>query len=185
MVSQAIAEAADVVAAIPWLGSRDLGAPACTIVLALWDGLDLTIGWIGDSRAYWADALGCQRLTTDHSWIEEQVVSGQLSREAAEADGRAHAITRWLGADAPPELCSIRTIRPAAAGRLILCTDGLWNYTPEPTDLARRLSLAPGADASTTANALVRYAISRGGHDNVTVAVAEILPSPTGSMEGT
>ena len=107
VVREAIARAAAAVVAVPWLedGSRD--APSCTVVLAVWDGADVTVGWLGDSRAYWLDGAGCRQLTVDHSWAEEQVSSGRLSREMAEADGRAHAITRWLGADAPPGPCPI------------------------------------------------------------------------------
>jgi serine/threonine protein phosphatase PrpC len=182
VVTAAAADAVAAVTEIPWLVSGNRDAPACTMVLALWDGLDITVGWLGDSRAYWADEHGCRPLTVDHSWAEEQVASERLSREAAEADGRAHAITRWLGADAPPGPCPIRTHRPGTPGRLIVCTDGLWNYTPEPADLARRLAVEEAAgDALTTARSLVRYALARGAHDNVTVAVAEIVPSPNGS----
>ena len=77
-----------------------------------------------------SDAAGCRRLTSDHSWAEEEVRAGRLSRAAAEADGRAHAITRWLGADASTQDFPVQTLRPANAGHLVLCTDGLWNYLP-------------------------------------------------------
>jgi serine/threonine protein phosphatase PrpC len=183
VVRAAIADAAAAVAAVPWLPIRDRGAPSCTVVLALWDGLHVTVGWIGDSRAYWVDRDACWPLTVDHSWAEEQVGSGRLSREAAEADGRAHAITRWLGADAPPGSCPVRTIRPERPGRLLACSDGLWNYAPEPADVARLVAEQGAGNPLTTARALVRYALSRGGQDNVTVAVADIVPL-TGLQEG-
>lgn len=176
LVRDAVARAAAAVVAVPWQddGSRD--APSCTAVLALWDGADLTVGWLGDSRAYWVDADGCQQLTVDHSWAEEQVGSGQLSREMAEADSRAHAITRWLGADAPADPCPTTSLRPRRPGRLIVCTDGLWNYTPTADELGGFVLAQDSAEPLAVARSLVRHAVSLGGHDNVTVAVADIVP---------
>jgi serine/threonine protein phosphatase PrpC len=167
------------VSGVPWLSVPERDAPSWTIVAALWDGVDVTVGWAGDSRAYWLDPSGCRRLTTDHSWAEEEVRAGRLSRAAAEADGRAHAITRWLGADAVPQDFPLQTLRPTDAGHLVVCTDGLWNYLPRDGDLERVMTTAPG-DGSPVAAArsLVRHALASGGHDNVTVAVAAIDPRP-------
>jgi PPM family protein phosphatase len=183
VVHEAVARAAQAVVAVPWLddGSRD--APSCTVVLAIWDGVDLTVGWLGDSRAYWVGGDECQQLTVDHSWAEEQVGSGQLSREVAEADGRAHAITRWLGADAPPGPCPTTSLRPLRPGRLIVCTDGLWNYTPGPDELGRLVVAQDSVAPLAVARSLVRHAVSLGGHDNVTVAVADLVPTITTPLE--
>ena len=121
VVTDALAEAAaGRVAACRGCSVPERDAPSCTVVAALWDGVDVTVGWAGDSRAYWLDPSGCRRLTIDHSWAEEQVRAGRLSRAAAEADGRAHAITRWLGADAVPQ--DVPACRPCArtdAGHLV------------------------------------------------------------------
>jgi serine/threonine protein phosphatase PrpC len=184
VVREAIGRAVDTVVAIPWMddGSRD--APSCTVVLTVWDGTDLTVGWLGDSRAYWVDDDGCRQLTVDHSWAEEQVSAGRLDRASAEADSRAHAITRWAGADAPDGRCPIASLRPRRSGRLIVCTDGLWNYAPLPDDLARLVTAQGDATPLALARSLVRHALARGGHDNVTVAVADIVPAITIPLEG-
>ena len=171
---RALAEGDDAVLAVPWMPSGDREAPACTVVAALWDGAVVTIGWAGDSRAYW---LGDEAtlLTLDHSWAQEQVSVGAMSVSAAKADGRAHAITRWLGADAPTGEPSIVTWRPAGAGRLVLCTDGLWNHFATTDELAGLVATCPaGASALAVARELTRTALARGGHDNVTVAVADM-----------
>jgi serine/threonine protein phosphatase PrpC len=135
------------------------------------------VAWAGDSRAYWLDAAGCRRVTSDHSWAEEEVRAGRLSRAAAEADGRAHAITRWLGADASSQDFPVQMLRPASPGHLVLCTDGLWNYLPRAGDLADAMT-AGSASASplAAARSCVRHALASGGHDNVTVAIAAIDP---------
>jgi serine/threonine protein phosphatase PrpC len=184
VVSEAVSRAAGAVVAIPWMedGSRD--APSCTVVLAVWDGDDLTVGWLGDSRAYWVDDDGCRQLTVDHSWAEEQVSAGHLDRATAEADSRAHAITRWAGADAPPGPCPVASFRPPRSGRLVVCTDGLWNYAATPDELGRLVPARADATPSTVARALVRHALAHGGHDNVTVAVADIDPPITSPLEG-
>jgi serine/threonine protein phosphatase PrpC len=184
VVREAVGRAVDTVVTIPWMDDGGRDAPSCTVVMAVWDGTDVTVGWLGDSRAYWVDEAGCRQLTVDHSWAEEQISAGRLDRESAEADSRAHAITRWAGADAPPGPCPIASLRPRRPGRLIVCTDGLWNYTPMTEDLARLVAAHGDATPSTVARSLVRHALAHGGHDNVTVAVAEIVPPITTALEG-
>ena len=51
-------------------------------------------------------------------------------------DPRAHMITRWLGADAPDLAPGITTFAPTHPGRVVVCSDGLWNYTPAAHELA-------------------------------------------------
>ncbi len=71
----------------------------------------------------------------------------------------------------------MQTLRPANAGHLVLCTDGLWNYLPRAGDLEHAMTTAPGdGSPAATARSLVRHALASGGHDNVTVAVAAIDP---------
>ena len=67
----------DTVVTIPWMDDGGRNAPSCTVVLAVWDGTDVTVGWLGDSRAYWVDEDGCRQLTVDHSWAEDQVSAGK------------------------------------------------------------------------------------------------------------
>jgi serine/threonine protein phosphatase PrpC len=151
----------------PQIGSE---APSCTFVSAIWDGESIIVGWAGDSRAYWVCPTEARQLTSDNSWIREE---GELNVNPD--DPRAHAITQWLGLDAPSRAPQIATFKPAECGRLILCSDGLWNYAPTTEAFAE---LVQGYSAAMTpidlARALASYALARGGHDNVTVAVADL-----------
>jgi len=62
-------------------------------------------------------------------------------------------------------------------GRLVLCTDGLWNYTPGAAELAKLLDDLPtAASAAAVARSLTDTALARGGHDNITVAVVDVRP---------
>jgi serine/threonine protein phosphatase PrpC len=172
----AVAAAHEAVMRVPWRRARSLAAPACTFVGAVWDHTTITLCGIGDSRAYWIGASS-RLLTVDDSWAQEQVDAGTMSEEDAGADSRAHGITRWLGADAPDEPYPVTSFRPDEAGRLIVCSDGLWNYAPSASAIAELVGAMP-ADASPLelSRALVDAALAAGGHDNVTVAVADVTP---------
>ena len=176
-VAEAIASAGEAVGQVPCLPSAGQAGASCTVVAAVWDGQEVTIGWAGDSRAYWVGADGSERLTLDHSWAQEQVDAQRMPTVVADGDRRAHAITRWLGKDAPGGPPSITVFQPVAEGRLILCSDGLWNYVATTDELGALVSgQRERASAGEVATALVRAALQRGGHDNVTVAVVELAP---------
>jgi serine/threonine protein phosphatase PrpC len=174
---QAICAAQEAVLEVPWARQPDLDAPSCTLVSATCHDGELVIGWVGDSRAYWIAGESSRLLTTDDSWAQEQVAAGLLSAEETSLDPRAHSITRWLGADAPEEAPNLVTIRPDEPGRLVLCSDGLWNYAPSAADIAALIeALPPEASALTVARSLTDTALAKGGHDNITVAVVNVQP---------
>ncbi|NGO69574.1 PP2C family serine/threonine-protein phosphatase [Streptomyces boncukensis] len=157
-------------------------APACTIVSALCAGGLLTVGWVGDSRAYWVPddhTIPAVRLTEDDSWAAQMVAAGLMDEAEAHADARAHAITGWLGADAYELDPHTASYQPEEAGVVVVCTDGLWNYA----ESAREMAAAVPHDALSrplhSAQHLVGYALDGGGHDNVTVAVVP-FPMPSG-----
>ncbi|GAA5079282.1 serine/threonine protein phosphatase PrpC [Thermocatellispora tengchongensis] len=142
----AVARAAEAIAA---LGTYE-DAPACTYVSAIVAPGRVTIGWVGDSRAYW---LGPRpvRLTSD-----DATETGML--------------TAWLGADAGEVIPQVSTFEPDTPGVVLVCSDGLWNYLPTAEEMA---AAAPGAATAplATAQALVRHALESGGRDNITVLV--------------
>jgi serine/threonine protein phosphatase PrpC len=174
-MSEAIIAAGDAVARVPWTRRADRDQPSCTLVAALCRGSEIVVGWVGDSRAYWVDDDGGDQLTTDDSWAQAQVSAGLMSESEARQDARAHSITRWIGADAPTEPPQIVTRRPARSGRLVVCSDGLWNYLSSPGELAQLIDALPeGASAAAVARALTDTAVLRGGRDNITVAVIEV-----------
>jgi serine/threonine protein phosphatase PrpC len=174
-MAEAIAAARVAVVQTPWTTRIDRDMPSCTLVSAAWRGRDVTIGWVGDSRAYWIAPGDARQLTVDESWAEEQIAEGRLSPEQVVGDRRFHSITNWVGADAPERPPRIATLTAEGAGRLILCSDGLWNYLSSPEELARIVSeLSVDAAPAAIARSLTETALARGGHDNVTVAVVDI-----------
>jgi serine/threonine protein phosphatase PrpC len=168
------AEAA--VDAVSALGRPGRSAPACTYVSAMVVGDVLVVGWIGDSRAYWLvpdEPESSCVLTTDDSWAAEAVAVGLLAPEAAYADPRAHAITRWVAADGPPGPAHVVAHAADREGVLLICSDGLWNHIPDPADLAR---LVHDDGPQATAAAMLEAALHDGGTDNTTLVVVEIAP---------
>jgi serine/threonine protein phosphatase PrpC len=160
----------------------DGAPPGTTIVAALVYRHRLTVGWVGDSRAYWASESGSELCTTDHSWINDVVANGGISVVEAMASPLAHALTRCLGplendAGYVDEVVpDVRTKVLTGPGHLILCTDGLWNYFPSAkaiADLARGAGEA--ADPEAVARFLVCRALAEGGGDNVSVAVHAVV----------
>jgi serine/threonine protein phosphatase PrpC len=138
--------------------------PACTFVSALWDGRNLTFGWVGDSRAYWITRNDARRITTDDAWQD------------------SHTLTRWIGADAPPGQPGVARFEPRAAGRVVVCSDGLWNYAAQTEELAALVGKAHEDEPSIAiAQKLTRVALAAGGHDNITVAVLTIDPTDADS----
>jgi PPM family protein phosphatase len=137
--------------------------------------------WVGDSRAYWLSDTSSIQLTQDHSWMNEVIAAGEMTEAEAEASVNAHAITRWLGADAhsdedyrhdEPSFATHRVTQP---GRLMVCSDGLWNYAPPPTALQDLVTRSPtNRDTIEILQHCLDFALSCGGQDNITIAVLNI-----------
>jgi PPM family protein phosphatase len=167
----ATAQAAVSQLAAPLPTDRD--PPSTTLVAAVVQDQTATIAWLGDSRAYWlTPTTQVQQLTHDDSWFNQAVETGEMSVTEASRSPNAHAITRWLGADAGADCQpTIVTFTLPSAGYLLLCTDGLWNYAATPQKMTELIQPQLSCDVITIAKFLVDYAIQRGGHDNITVAL--------------
>lgn len=157
--------------------------PSCTFVAALVDHGVAVVATVGDSRAYWLpDAPGSapRQLTPDDSYAAEQMAAG-VPRAEAETGVGAHAITRWLGSDAPEDITPHTSdLDLDEDGWLLVASDGLWNYCSEATDLralvhdtVAQLGTA-GRHPATLAQALTDFALGRGGMDNITVALVRV-----------
>jgi serine/threonine protein phosphatase PrpC len=186
-VTAAMAEAVTVARAaverVPWVATQRLAAPSCTLVAAVWDGRAITVASVGDSRAYWIGSDVSVLLTDDDSWALEQVRAGELTPEAAAAHPWAHAITNWIGADAPDEALRVDTFEPDGDGVLIVCSDGLWNYASDADALAAHVRALDASTPHEIASALAQFALDQGGADNVTVAVVATTSSSLQSEE--
>jgi PPM family protein phosphatase len=171
-LEQGIEAALKAVSNIPIDPSNTTDPSSTTIVTAIVQGKIATIAWLGDSRAYWISPTKSLQLTQDDSWMREAVESGEYTIAQAEASPHAHAIVRWLGADVIDDgQPNLITFTIPSAGYLLLCTDGLWNYAPDPTYLHHLVLQAPSSDSLEISRHLISYANQQGGQDNITVGI--------------
>jgi PPM family protein phosphatase len=167
-----VAAALQAVAKIPSDPKLNIDPSSTTIVTAIVRDRIATIGWIGDSRAYWLAPDKSLQLTQDDSWLRDAIESGTYTPEEAEASPYAHAIVRWLGADTADDgKPHLMTFNIPTQGYLLLCTDGLWNYAPDPAYLYHTLQQAPTLDSLAIVRHLINYANQQGGQDNITVGI--------------
>lgn len=141
-----------------------------TMTAAILEGERLVIAQVGDSRAYLLHKDSLQQITRDHSLMADMVEAGQLTEEEARVHPNRSVITRALGSD-PHMLPDLYEINVEAGDRLLLCSDGLSTMV---TDAEITETMLRIGDAQRCANVLVNKAISAGGHDNVTVIIADV-----------
>ena len=148
-------------------------APSSTFVCGILTKDEITVGWIGDSRAYWISdsaTTPSRRLTIDDTLVAQLVEAGMDEADAAK-HLNAHALARWVGADAEEGPPNIMVLRPDAPGRLVVCSDGLWNYLPDVEALAARVDPSSDTPPLKLAAELTSVANELGGHDNITTVV--------------
>ncbi len=125
--------------------------------------------WAGDSRLYRLQGGEIEMLTTDHSYVAELVLAGELTWDEAEHHPQSNAITRAVGVGEELELEKIRgQIFPG--DRFLLCSDGLTKYAGFET-LRRILSTEP---IETVSESLLHLALEGGGADNISIIVIDI-----------
>lgn len=169
--------AAGAAAAVAALHRPDEGgtAPACTFVSAVVSGGRITVGWIGDSRAYWLAGRGdppSQCLTTDDTWAGHAVRSGRQTSQEAYGDGRTGPLWRWLGDAADREPAQVVTLETTGSGTVLLCSDGLWSYLWNSEELAA--VVRETGDPLSAASRLIELALESGGRDNITAVVVAV-----------
>jgi len=130
------------------------------------------IGHIGDSRAYLLRDGELERLTRDHSLVQEQLDQGLLTSDRARGHPLNHILTRALG--------TVKHVSPdvysgacAPGDVYLLASDGLTDMLDEEdiqAILCEAEALEPGVVT------LIKSANAAGGLDNITAVAAEILP---------
>jgi protein phosphatase len=131
---------------------------------------EVVIGHVGDSRAYRLRDGIIQRLTRDHSLVEEMRRRGQITEEQAEDHPQRSIITRALGPEPEVEV-DIQSV-PAEPGDIfMLCSDGL---TTMLADERIRVIIEEAVSLEAATRALIEEANIAGGRDNITVLLFEI-----------
>lgn len=151
---------------------KDLEGLGTTCIALMRSGNKLAMVHIGDSRAYVLRGEALTQVTTDHSFVQYLVESGQITPEEAEHHPNKNVVLRVLG-DSQADVTPDETIREAVVGdRWLLCSDGLSGVvSPETLGAV----LAEIDDPGECAEELIRLALRAGGPDNITCVVADIV----------
>ncbi len=141
------------------------GGTTMTAVLLL--GSQMTIGHVGDSRAYSINNGQIEILTRDHSLVERLKELGQLTAEEAESHPQRNVLYRAIGQGANLEIDVFTTTAPKG-GHLLICSDGLWGVVPDP-QIKHVVNDAPHPQIA--CEQLVQAANLAGGPDNISVVI--------------
>jgi protein phosphatase len=129
------------------------------------------LGHVGDSRGYRLRKGSLERLTHDHTWVQEQVDAGRLTVMQARRHPYASTLTQAVGVD-PPTHPDIVELEAAAGDVFLLCSDGLSGMVSE--ERIEQLLKQHASDLDSAAFSLVEEANLEGGADNITVALLAV-----------
>ncbi len=143
-----------------------------TMVSALQLGAQVIIAHVGDSRAYCVHGNEATQITVDHTYVQEWLIDGKITPEQALTHPQGHILSRCLGVmpEVEPSVDCYAVGEPAAGNAediIVLTSDGLHRMISleEMAEVVRSMS------PQEAALYMVELAKSRGGHDDMTVAV--------------
>jgi serine/threonine protein phosphatase PrpC len=150
----------------------DASGMGTTITVALFENGIVSIGHVGDSRAYLIRDRKVDQLTEDHSLVAELVRSGRLSPEEAESHPQRSVITRALGTDPDVDVDSF-SVEAKPGDLFLICSDGLTSMVADEEifDVVE----PHRDDLDVAAKELVNAANRSGGEDNITVVFFEVV----------
>jgi protein phosphatase len=149
---------------------RNAPGGGTTLTAALILGDQVTIGHVGDSRAYFAEADGeLNAITKDHSLVKRLLELGQISEKEASIHPQRNVLYRAVG-QTEPYRPDIDTLTFPAPGSLLLCSDGLWGVVGK-TNLQKILRKT--SSPMEICEKMVDLANQAGGPDNITVILVQ------------
>lgn len=149
-------------------GHADRRGMGTTMVVLLVLGERAVIGHVGDSRAYLLRDGRLRQLTSDHSWVNEQVKLGLMNDDAAQRHPMRNIVTRALGSR-PEVAVDLTTVQAGPGDVFLLCSDGL--NTMLSDDQIHEILRNHRHNPEAACRGLVEAANRHGGEDNVTVVV--------------
>ena len=165
LTTQANATIADVITNNPRLDG--MGTTACG---GTFDGVDLNVIHIGDSRGYIYSGSTLRRLTHDHSYVQSLIDDGRLDEEAAMNHPHRSLILKVINGqpDLAPDFFHLTL---SDGDRIMFCSDGLCGLVTDA-----QIETVLGLDSlEETMDTLVSLAHAAGGTDNITIAMADVV----------
>jgi protein phosphatase len=144
---------------------------ATTVVAVLVEGGVAEGAHVGDSRVYLIRDGRINRITSDHSWVNEQVLSGVIDSEQARNHPLRNVVTRALGGRPDLEV-DVQSVKLESGDRLLLCSDGLTTMLVDDEILRIVLGGEAGVEQ---ARELIEAANRSGGEDNTTAILLKMF----------
>ena len=145
---------------------RGKGRMATTLIVSIFRNTEVTIGHVGDSRAYLVQGGKAQQITADHTYAAMQQKLGLISAQEAAAQRNASMLMRSIGRD-PTVQVDLYDVRVNQGDYLVQCTDGVHQFLTED-EICEIVTHAPPEEAC---KQLVALAEKRGTEDNLSVQV--------------
>ncbi len=142
---------------------------ASTLVILILREAHFACLWAGDSRVYRLRDGALDRITRDHSLVQEMLDAGEIAADEAEAHPRSNVVTRAVGAGPDAVLLDKTTDLLCPGDRFLLCSDGLTKAVAE-----EEIAALLGEAGETVAEGLVAAALARHASDNVTAVAVEV-----------
>jgi protein phosphatase len=160
----------------------DRAGMATTLTALVTDGTTVVLGHVGDSRGYLFRDGVLRQITTDHTYVQQMVASGQLVPEQARRHPWRNVVMRSLhggpvDVDETPDIVELDL---GPGDRVLLCSDGLTDLVTD--ERIAEILHVPDPDAA--AARLVYAALDAGGSDNVTCLVLDVVDGPRVSGDG-
>tara|TARA_Y100000780_G_scaffold155505_1_gene140191 strand:+ start:227010 stop:227762 length:753 start_codon:yes stop_codon:yes gene_type:complete len=156
---------------------EELKGMGTTIAAIYFDGPNVNIANVGDSRTYLISKSKIYQMTRDHSLVQEKLTMGLYDREGAKADPQKNVLIRTVGYE-PEVLVDVYQYKVARNDLFLICSDGLHGkvsdedilhivnkHIPEP-------ALADQTALDQTVQALIDQANANGGQDNISAIIA-------------
>jgi PPM family protein phosphatase len=147
---------------------------ATTLTVLVCDGSRVVLGHVGDSRAYRFRDGTLTQLSTDHTYVQQMVDTGQLSPDAVRRHPWRNVVLRSLDGDPEAPGVDLVPVPTRVGDRLLVCSDGLSDLVDDER-IAEVLRLA---DPRSAAAVLTQSALVAGGKDNITCVVVDVVESP-------
>jgi len=173
-VADAARRAHQTVAALSDRTRRGAGSTLTGVVQVRHDGVPFwLVVNVGDSRVYRVVGGKFERMTIDHSYVQEQLDAGLITLDEADVFEHRNVITRAVGAPDSPADYWVHPVEPGE--RLLVCSDGLHS---EVSEAELYEVLAGDDDAGEAVSRLIELALDHGGHDNITAVVVDVAAAP-------
>lgn len=140
----------------------------CTVLVVI----DKTVYYahVGDSRAYIQKGNSIMQITSDHTYVQELVNNGDITAEEAATHPKRNILTNAMGTKPDMRIDTGKCEQLLEEhDRLLLCSDGLYDYL----NAHELKEILIANDIKRAADIMIQQAKARGGHDNITVVLAE------------